>query len=155
MVIYPINTEAFFFNELSNNAKKRVIENKITHIIANLDNIKYKKYLETINLAKKSNNPLNYREFIKKHNLNDLIKDLINEDRLYDSNGNMFNIIFKNGEPLLFLTKETFIKVKLIKLESRNKNKLNISNKNIIQEFTISKFNKKNKDLKVNSQNIK
>lgn len=154
MFIYPINVEGFYFNELSEEAKAKVIEDKITYIIVNLDNNKYKKYKDTVDFAKKSNNPLDYREFLKKYNSKDIIKDILHEKRLYDSQGNMFNIVFKDDKYLLFLTKTTCIPVKLLTTEKYNvyfedkTNELPIikvatvqaPNKKLAKEFAISKF---------------
>lgn len=154
MFIYPINVEAFYFNELSDEIKNKVIEDKITYIIVNLDNKKYKKYKDTIDFVKKSDSPLDYREFIKKYNSKDIIKDILKENRLYDSHGNIFNIIYKDGKHLLFLTKTTFIPVKILTTESYNvyfkdnTNELPVitlatvqaPNKRIAKEFAISKF---------------
>lgn len=160
MFIHPINVEAFYFNELSIEAKNKVIEDKITRIILNLDNEKYKKYKITIDFVKESDKPLDYREFIKKYNSKDLIKDIIKENRLYDFKGHVFNIIFKDNKHLLYLTKNTFIPVKIIDSNiynvyyNENKNELPIitltkvkaPNRKLAREFAISKFNKDTKN---------
>lgn len=160
MFIHPINVEGFYFNELPEEVKAKVIEDKITYIIVNLDNKKYKKYKDTIDFAKKSGRPLDYREFLKKYNSKDIIKDILNEKRLYDSHGNMFNIIFKDNKHLLFLTKTTFIPVKILNTEKYNvyfndeTNELptvtmttvQAPNKKLAKEFAISKFANKTKN---------
>lgn len=160
MFIYPINVEGFYFNELSEKAKIKVIEDKITYIIVNLDNQKYKKYKDTVDFALKSNSPLDYREFLKKYNSKDIIKDILKEKRLYDSHGNMFNIIFKDNEHILFLTKTTSIPVKILDTEKYNvyfrddTNELptitmatvQAPNKKLAKEFAISKFANKTKN---------
>ena len=114
MIISPLNVEAFYFKELPEEVKLRVVNNKITMIIKNLEHEHYKKYKNTIDLYKNTKDCLNYRELIKKYNCNDLISDILKECRLYDIYGNMFNIIHKNGEFILFLTKTTSIPVKII-----------------------------------------
>lgn len=159
MFIYPVNVEGFYFNELSKESQIKVLEDKITSIIINLDNKKYEKYKYTIDLAQKSEKPLNYREFLKEYNYNDIINDILNENKIYDCNGNIFNIILKNNDYLLFLTKTTYIPVKILDTEQYNvyfKNEDNelptvemisvqAPNKRLAKEFAISKFaNKSN-----------
>lgn len=114
MFIHPFNIEGFYYKELSEQIQHKIIEDKITNIIKNLEHDKYSKYLNTINLAKKSPNALQYREFLKKHNYRDIIEDIISDERIYDSKGNPFNITKKGSKYILFLTKSTFVPVKLM-----------------------------------------
>lgn len=158
MFIHPINVEAFYFNQLPDNIKSIIIENKITSIIGNLDDDKYSKYRKTIKLAKDSKTPLLYREFIKKYNLRDILKDINSENKLYDHKGNAFNIIKKHDLHFLFLTKNTFIPVKIIEGNNYNiylkdnNHELPITtlinvkapNKRIAKEIAFAKFEKNN-----------
>ena len=162
MIISPLNVEAFYFKELPEEIKLKVINNKISMIIKNLEHVNYKKYKDTIELYKSSKDCLNYREIIKKHNGKELIKDILKDNRLYDIYGNMFNIVYKNGEFNLFLTKTTSIPVKVISQYNYNisfnendpnkeipiiqvENLDNKIRKKIAKQFAISKF-KDNKD---------
>lgn len=162
MIISPLNVEAFYFKELPEEVKLKVINNKITMIIKNLEHKHYKKYKDTIELHKSSSNCLNYRELIKKYNSKELISDILKDNRLYDIYGNMFNIVYKNGEFNLFLTKTTSIPVKVISDYnyniSFNENDLNkelpiiqIENldevrRKIAKQFAISKFEDESDD---------
>lgn len=159
MFIYPINVEGFYFSELSKKSQIKVIEDKITSIIINLDNKKYEKYKDTIHFAQKSEKPLDYREFLKEYNYNDIINDILNENRIYDCDGNTFHILFKDNKYLLFLTKTTYIPVKILDTEQYNvyfKDESNelptvemisvqAPNKRLAKEFAISKFANKSK----------
>lgn len=160
MIIHPIDVEAFYFNDLPTNIKSKIIEDKITSILINLDNEKYKKYKDTVEFAKKSTKPLDYREFIKEYNFNDLINDILKDNRLYDAKGNLFNIIYKDDKHLLFLTKTTFIPVKLLDTQSYNvyfydqsnelptviMTQVQAPNKNFAKESALLKINEDLKD---------
>ena len=159
MFIYPINVEGFYFSQLPDNIQSKIVEDKITSIIKNLDNEKYSKYKKTIDIAKNSATPLQYREFIKKYNHTDLIKDINSSEKLYDLKGNPFNIIKKGNNHVLFLTKTTSIPVKIIEGFKYNvylQNKgteiptttlINVKapSKKIAKEIALSKFVKNNK----------
>lgn len=160
MFIYPINVEGFYFNELSEKAQMKVIEDKITYIILNLDKDKYKKYKDTIEFVQKTNKPLDYREFLRKYNYKDIIKDILSDNRIYDFNGNIYNIIVKDNEHLLFLTKTTHIPVKILTTEKYNVYfrketaelptiemiSVEAPNKKLAKEFAVSKFANKSRD---------
>ena len=159
MVISPLNVKAFYFKELPDEVKLSVINNKITFIIKNLDNKKYEKYKKNIDLMKGSEKSIHYREIIKKYNSVDLIKDILKENMLYDIHGNMFNIVFKNGQHILYLTKTTFIPIKIMNssnytLSVDNNKELPIITSNILntpsykiaRQFAISKFANSNLD---------
>lgn len=120
MIIYPINTEAFYFKDLTQEIQNKIINDKITSILINLDSKKYKKYKDIIESTKLSSSPLNYREFLREFNLDDIINDIIGEKRLFDSYGNMFNIIYRNNNHYLYLTKTTFIPVKILNTKVYN-----------------------------------
>lgn len=167
MIINPLNIEAFYFKELPKEVQLIIVNNKISFIINNLEHSKHINYKQTIDLFKDSKECLNYRELIKKYHSKDLIKDILKENRLYDINGNMFNIIYKDGIHLLFLTKTTSIPVQIVSEYkysiSYNKSDINntlpiievenmqeIKNK-IAKKFAISKSKNLDSDKHVNN----
>lgn len=167
MIINPLNVEAFYFKELPKEVQLIIINNKISFIINNLKHSKYIKYKQTIDSFKDSKDWLNYRELIKKYHSNDLIKDILKENRMYDINGNMFNIIYKDGVHLLFLTKTTSIPVQVVSeykySVSYNKDGINntlpiievenmqeIKNK-IAKKFAVSKSKNLDSDKHINN----
>ena len=167
MIRNPLHIEAFYFKELPKEVQLIIINNKISFIINNIEHSKYINYKQTIDSFKDSKECLNYRELIKKYHSNDLIKDILKENRLYDINGNMFNIIYKDGVHLLFLTKTTSIPVQVVseykysvsydKSDINNtlpiievENMQEIKNK-IAKQFAVSKFKNLNSDKHINN----
>lgn len=160
MLIYPINVEGFYFSQLPDDIQSKIVEDKITSIIKNLDNEKYSKYKKTIDIAKSSATPLQYREFIKRYNQTDLIKDIDSSEKLYDLKGNPFNIVKKGNNHILFLTKTTSIPVKIMEgfkyhvyLQSKDNEiptttliNVKAPSKKIAKEIALSKFTKNNKN---------
>lgn len=154
MFIHPLNIKVFYFNDLSFNIKRKLIEDRITYIIGHLDKENYSHYRKTIELARNSKTPLLYREFLRKYNFDDISNEISKEEKFYDEKGNELKIIKRDDNYLLKITKDTYLPISIIKGDNFNvylKNEgaelttitsinVNAPSKRIAKDIAFSKF---------------